>query len=85
MNDFFPTVKTTLHILSGEATWLTWMPSCIVKIDNRRTVFEQTIFTLLRVLYALQDDHEDTNQLLADVLDKEPSLLKPLDGVADQY
>lgn len=61
------------------------MPSCIVKIDNRRTVFEQMIFTLLRVLYALQDDHEDTNQPLADVLDKEPSLLEPLDGVADQY
>lgn len=54
-------------------------------INKRRTVFEQMISSLLRVLYTLKDDNEDTIQLLADVLDKEASLLEPLDGVADQY
>ena len=53
-------------------------------ISNRRTVFEQMIFALVRVLYNLNTS-EETARLLAEVLDKEASLLEPLDGVADQY
>lgn len=53
-------------------------------ISNRRTVFEQMILSLLRVLYTLETS-EETVKLLAEILDKEASLLEPLDGVADQY
>lgn len=53
-------------------------------ISNRRTVFEQMILSLLRVLYTLEDT-EDIRQFLAEVLDKESSLLDFLDGVSDQY
>lgn len=53
-------------------------------ISNRRTVFEQIISSLLRVLYTLNNS-EETVRLLVEVLDKEVSLLEPLDGVADQY
>jgi hypothetical protein len=53
-------------------------------ISNRRTVFEQMILSLLRVLYTLENS-EETVRLLAEVLDKEASLLEPLDGVVDQY
>jgi len=53
-------------------------------ISNRRTVFEQMILSLVRVLNTLNTS-EETVQLLMEVLDKEASLLQPLDGVADQY
>ncbi len=53
-------------------------------ISNRRTVFEQMTLSLLRVLYTLNTS-EETIRLLAEVLDKEASLLEPLDGIADQY
>jgi hypothetical protein len=53
-------------------------------ISNRRTVFEQMILSLVRVLYTLNTS-EETVRLLAEVLDKEASLLEPLDGIADQY
>ncbi len=53
-------------------------------VSNRRTVFEQMILSLLRVLYTL-NTNEETVRLLAEVLDKEASLLGPLDGVSDQY
>ena len=43
-------------------------------ISNRRTVFEQMILSLLRVLYTLENI-EDIRQFLAEVLDKESSLL----------
>ncbi|KAI4260734.1 MAG: hypothetical protein LQ352_000126 [Teloschistes flavicans] len=54
------------------------------EISNRRTVFEQMILSLVRVLYTLNNS-EETVRLLVKVLDKEASLLEPLDGVADQY
>lgn len=53
-------------------------------IKNRRTVFEQMVLSLLRVLYTLHTS-EETVRLLTEVLDKDASLLEPLDGVADQY
>lgn len=53
-------------------------------ISNRRRVFEQMILSLVRVLYTLENS-EEIVQLLADVLDKEASLLESLDGMADQY
>ncbi len=53
-------------------------------ISNRRTVFEQMISSLVRVLYTLNTS-EETVRLLAEVLDKEASLLEPLDGIVDQY
>ena len=53
-------------------------------ISSRRTVFEQMVFSLVRVLYTIGDSG-DLLQLLAEVLDKKPSLLTPLDGVSDQY
>ena len=51
---------------------------------NRRTVFEQMILSLVRVLYTL-NTNEETVRLLVEVLDKEASLLGDLDGVSDQY
>lgn len=54
------------------------------EISNRRTVFKQIILLLVRVLYTLNNS-EETVRLLVKVLDKEASLLEPLDGVADQY
>lgn len=42
------------------------------------------ILSLLRVLYTLEDT-EDIRQFLAEVLDKESSLLDFLDGVSDPY
>lgn len=57
----------------------------MVKISaNRRTVFEQTILSLLRVPCTFNTS-EETVRLLAEVLDNEASLLEPLDGMADQY
>ena len=53
-------------------------------IKNRRTIFEQMILSLLRVLYTLHIS-EETVRLLAEVLDKDISLLKPLNSIADQY
>lgn len=53
-------------------------------ISDRRVVFEQMILSLVRVLYTLNTG-EETVRLLAEVLDKEASLLRPLDGVSDQY
>ena len=53
-------------------------------IKNRRTIFEQMILSLLRVLYTLHIN-EEIVQLLAKVLDKDASLLESLDDVADQY
>ncbi len=53
-------------------------------ISNRRTIFEQMILSLLRVLYILNIS-EETVRLLAKVLDKEASLLESLDDIADQY
>jgi hypothetical protein len=53
-------------------------------ISNRRTVFEQMILSLVRVLDTLNTS-EETVRLLAQVLDREASVLEPLDGVADQY
>lgn len=53
-------------------------------ISNRRTVFEQVILLFVRVLYTF-GDCQDMLLLLAGALDKEPSLLEPLDGVSDQY
>lgn len=53
-------------------------------ISNRRTVFEQMILSLLRVLYFLKIN-EEIGRFLAEILDKEASLLRTLDGVADQY
>jgi len=53
-------------------------------VSNRRTVFEQMILSLLRVLGTLEDS-QDRILFLAEVLDKGPSLLTPLDGVSDQY
>ena len=54
-------------------------------ISNRRTVLEQLILSLLRVLYTLDDDSKNIYRFLCDILDKGPSLLQPLDGVSDQY
>ena len=53
-------------------------------ISNRRTVFEQMILSIVRVLCTLGTSKE-TVRLLLEVLDKEASLLEPLDGVVDQY
>ncbi len=53
-------------------------------INNRRAIFEQMALSLLRVLCTLNTS-EETVRLLAEVLDKEASLLEPLDGIADQY
>lgn len=53
-------------------------------ISNARTVFEQVISSLVRVLYTLNTSKE-TVRFLLEVLDKEASLLEPLDGVTDQY
>ncbi len=53
-------------------------------IKNRRTVFEQMILSLLRVLDA-PNTSEETVRLLTEVLDKDASLLESLDGIADQY
>ena len=53
-------------------------------INNRRTVFEQMILSFVCVLYTLKINKE-TVQLLLEVLNKEASLLGPLDGVSDQY
>jgi len=52
-------------------------------IKNRRTVFEQMVLSLLRVLYTLHTS-EETVRLLTEVLDKDASLLEPLDGVAPE-
>ncbi len=54
-------------------------------LSNRRTVFEQTVSSLLRVLNTLEDGSENIIQLLDAVLDKEASVLGPLDGCSDQY
>lgn len=53
-------------------------------IRNKWTVFEQMIMSLMRVLSTSQGS-ENICQFLADVLDKNPPLLKSLDGVGDQY
>ena len=53
-------------------------------ISNRRTVFEQMILSLVRRLCTFNIS-EETVRLLGEVVDKEASLLEPLDGVADQY
>jgi len=53
-------------------------------IKDRRMVFEQMILSLLRVLYTLNTS-EETVRLLAEILDKDASILEPLDGFADQY
>ncbi|KAL9627598.1 MAG: hypothetical protein Q9164_007558, partial [Protoblastenia rupestris] len=53
-------------------------------IKNRRTVFEQMIFSLWRVLYTLNTS-EETVQLLEEVLDMGAPLLEPLAGIVDQY
>ena len=53
-------------------------------ISNKRAVFEQITLSLLRVLCTLNIS-EETARLLAEVLDKEVSLLESLDGIADQY
>ena len=53
-------------------------------ISNRRAIFEQMTLSLLRVLCTLNIS-EETVRLLAVILDKEASLLEPLDGIADQY
>ena len=53
-------------------------------VSNRRTVFEQMILSLVRVLYTL-NINEETVGFLVKVLDKEAPLLRPLDGVSDQY
>ncbi len=42
------------------------------------------ILSLVRVIYTRKDS-EDILLLLAEVLDKESSLLESLDGVSDQY
>ncbi len=42
------------------------------------------ISSLVRVLYTLNTS-EETVRLLAEVLNKEASLLEPLDSIADQY
>lgn len=53
-------------------------------LRNRRTVFEQIVMSLMRVLSTFNVSDE-TARFLAAVLDKEVPLLEPLDGVADQY
>jgi len=53
-------------------------------ISNRRAIFEQMTLSLLRVLCTLNTS-EETVRLLAKILDKEASLLEPLDGIANQY
>ncbi len=53
-------------------------------IKNRRTIFEQIILLLLRVLYILYTS-EEIVRLLAKILNKDASLLESLDGVANQY
>ena len=53
-------------------------------ISNRRTVFEEMILSLVRVLYTL-NTNEEAARFLTEVLGKDASLLKLLDGVADQY
>lgn len=51
-------------------------------ISNRRTVFEQMILSLVRVLDTLNTS-EKTVRLLAQVLDREALVLEPLNGVTD--
>jgi len=51
-------------------------------IRNRRTIFEQMILSLLRVLYTLNTS-EETIRLLAKILNKEASLLESLDDIAN--
>lgn len=51
-------------------------------IRNKRTIFEQMILSLLRVLYILNIS-EETIRFLAKILDKETSLLKSLDDIVD--
>jgi len=53
-------------------------------IKNRRTIFEQIILSLLRVLYILYIS-EEIVRLLAKILNKDASLLESLDDVANQY
>jgi len=53
-------------------------------IKNRRTIFEQIILSLLRVLYTLHIN-EEIVQLLAKILNKDALLLESLDDVANQY
>ena len=52
-------------------------------ISNRRTVFEQMIMSLMRVLKT--KGRVDMYQFLEEILEKEPFLLQSLDDVADQY
>lgn len=53
-------------------------------INNKRTIFEQMIMSLMRVLIAIQNS-ENIFHFLAKFLDKIISLLKSLDDVANQY
>ena len=53
-------------------------------IKNKRTIFEQMILSLWRVLYALNISKKVV-QFLEEVLDIETSLQKPLAGIVDQY
>ncbi len=67
--------------------------SCLIELDaifddhntgNRRTVFQRTTLSLLRVLYTLKYN-EDIVKLLRKVLDKETSSQEPLDYLCSRY
>lgn len=49
-------------------------------VSNRRTIFEQMILSLVRVLYTLNINQE-TVRLLVNILDKERPFLGPLDDI----
>ncbi len=54
-------------------------------VSNKWMIFERIILSLLRVLHALRDEKYDLIELLANVLGKRATLLKPLDDVDDRY
>ena len=54
-------------------------------LGNERPVFERIVFSLLRILGTLKEDHQDLYQLLATVLDIEAPVLDFCDGFSDQY
>ena len=52
---------------------------------NERMVFEQMIFSFVRVLETFGNDHLEVIIFLLTVLDKDPPLLNHLDGFSYQY
>ena len=54
-------------------------------LSNQRTVFEKTGFSFLRIFTIFDNEYKIIIQILAVALDKDSPLLKPFDGLTDQY